>query len=107
MARRPAPLPFPARLPSCAPAALRARRLTQTTPPSAAVPPPPQGNIAPGKDLFGSKELFAASQATRRAALLRQYLGASVALEDRAPLLVALSKELAELGIRPDDAMPG
>lgn len=65
-----------------------------------------QANVAPGKDLFGSKELFAASQAHRRAGLLRRYLQESVPREDRAPLLVALSKELAELGIRPDDAMP-
>lgn len=45
-------------------------------------------------------------QATRRTALLRRYIELQVAEEDRAPLLVALSKELADLGIRPDDAMP-
>jgi hypothetical protein len=59
-------------------------------------------NTTPGRELYGTVVMFEQSQRERRAGALRAYL-ASQSLLLRAPLLQALARDLADLGMYAED----
>jgi hypothetical protein len=58
-----------------------------------------QYNIAPGKGVFASFHVFERAQRDRRTRLIREYLAQHVDTAMRAPLVQALARDLADLGI--------
>ncbi len=58
-----------------------------------------QYNIAPGKSVFASIQLFEGSQRERRTRLLKEYLAQHVEAGVRGALIEAMERDLADLGI--------
>jgi hypothetical protein len=56
-------------------------------------------NIAPGKSVFAPFEVFERAQQQRRVRLLKEYLTQHVDAGMRAPLVQAMTRDLADLGI--------
>jgi hypothetical protein len=58
-----------------------------------------QYNLAPGKSVFASIAVFERAQRERRTRLLRQYFAKYVEADMRAPLVGAMARDFADLGI--------
>jgi hypothetical protein len=58
-----------------------------------------QYNIAPGKDVFASVQVFERAQMERRTRLLKEHLAHHVKAGVRGALIEAMERDLADLGI--------